>query len=552
MAAQVELTQDERNAQKNYWLEHSSQPTVEAMMLDSKAAEIDQLERPEVLATLGDVSGKRVLELGAGIGRFTGELAKQAKHVVACDFMEVSIAENRRQHEALGNVSFMVADVTELEQEAGSYDVVFSNWLLMYLSDAEVKALAAKVLRWLAPGGVLFFRESCFRPSGDRPRKGNPTHYRNPRDYFAMFDGAELVTGGGASSSHLELFCCKCVDTYVTVKRNQNQICWKFHKVETPRPRQPLHRTFLDTHQYSDASIALYEAVYGRGFVSPGGQQLSARLLDGLQLQPASRLLDVGCGIGGNAFLAADTYGCHVHGIDLSVNMILVAIERAAAAIASSRSSSSGGAAAAANGAANGTAANGSCAEANGSSSSSSAGVLSPRQQQQMPHDVTFEVADVLTRDFDQGSFDVCVSRDALLHVQEKQALFSRLFRWLKPGGKLLITDYCQPSAPGFSPSPGFASYIAKHRYSLLSLECYSRQLAAAGFAEVQAEDCTAELISSLEAELAGLQANKEKFTAKFSAAEYESVTSRWQEKLARAQAGEQRWGKLTAVKPQQ
>jgi phosphoethanolamine N-methyltransferase len=48
MAAQVELTQDERNAQKRYWLEHSSQPTVEAMMLDSKAAEIDQLERPEV------------------------------------------------------------------------------------------------------------------------------------------------------------------------------------------------------------------------------------------------------------------------------------------------------------------------------------------------------------------------------------------------------------------------------------------------------------------------------------------------------------------------
>jgi len=31
----------------------------------------------------------------------------------------------------------------------------------------------------LAPGGVLFFRESCFRPSGDRPRNGNPTHYRS-------------------------------------------------------------------------------------------------------------------------------------------------------------------------------------------------------------------------------------------------------------------------------------------------------------------------------------------------------------------------------------
>jgi hypothetical protein len=64
--------------------------------------------------------------------------------------------------------------------------------LLMYVSDAKVQVLCtvsngsaavAHVLLLLlplqlAPGGVLFFRESCFRPSGDRPRKGNPTHYR--------------------------------------------------------------------------------------------------------------------------------------------------------------------------------------------------------------------------------------------------------------------------------------------------------------------------------------------------------------------------------------
>ncbi len=30
--------------------------------------------------------------------------------------MEASIAENKRQHGALGNVSFLVADVTELQQ----------------------------------------------------------------------------------------------------------------------------------------------------------------------------------------------------------------------------------------------------------------------------------------------------------------------------------------------------------------------------------------------------------------------------------------------------
>jgi phosphoethanolamine N-methyltransferase len=41
------------------------------------------------------VSGKRVLELGAGIGRFTGELAKGAAAVTACDFMDASIQENK-------------------------------------------------------------------------------------------------------------------------------------------------------------------------------------------------------------------------------------------------------------------------------------------------------------------------------------------------------------------------------------------------------------------------------------------------------------------------
>lgn len=38
----------EREAQRAYWKEHSSEATVESMMLDSKAKDIDRLERPEV------------------------------------------------------------------------------------------------------------------------------------------------------------------------------------------------------------------------------------------------------------------------------------------------------------------------------------------------------------------------------------------------------------------------------------------------------------------------------------------------------------------------
>eukprot|EP00775_Hariotina_reticulata_P003093 gene3093-3372_t len=423
----MEMLLNERAAQKSYWLEHSSQPTVEAMMLDSKASVIDQLERPEVLATLGSVKGERVLELGAGIGRFTGELAKTAKSVTACDFMEVSIAENKRQHAHLGNVSFLVADVTELTQEAGAYDVVFSNWLLMYLSDAEVQQLAAKILSWLAPGGLLFFRESCFRPSGDRPRNGNPTHYRNPRDYFAIFDKAELLSADGSSSAHLELVCCKCVDTYVTVKKNQNQICWKFQK------------------QYSDRSIALYERVYGRGFVSPGGAEKAAEILQQLHLQPGMKVLDVGCGTG-------------------------------------------------------------------------------------------------------DATFDVVMCKDSLLHVEGKQELFSRLFRWLKPGGLLLVLDYCKPSSG--SSSTGLEEYIGLRRYSLMTMADYQDRLSAAGFRDVDVADVTKELVQSLQSELAHVVGDKDAFERQFSGEEFEDVVTRWQAKLDRAQAGEQLWGRALARKP--
>ena len=76
----------------------------------------------------------------------------------------------------------------------------------------------------------MFFRESCFKQSGDKQRKSNPTHYRNPRKYFATWEATEIEQADGRFA-HYELVSCKCVDTYVRLKGNQNQICWKWRKV---------------------------------------------------------------------------------------------------------------------------------------------------------------------------------------------------------------------------------------------------------------------------------------------------------------------------------
>jgi phosphoethanolamine N-methyltransferase len=52
----------------DYWKEHSKEPTVKEMMLDSHAEDIGKLEHPEIVSMLPDLKDKDVIELGAGIG----------------------------------------------------------------------------------------------------------------------------------------------------------------------------------------------------------------------------------------------------------------------------------------------------------------------------------------------------------------------------------------------------------------------------------------------------------------------------------------------------
>ncbi len=47
----------------------------------------------QVLSLLPDYEGKSVLELGAGIGRFTGELAQKAGQLVALDLIDGEIGK---------------------------------------------------------------------------------------------------------------------------------------------------------------------------------------------------------------------------------------------------------------------------------------------------------------------------------------------------------------------------------------------------------------------------------------------------------------------------
>ncbi|KAJ9676819.1 hypothetical protein PVL29_022025 [Vitis rotundifolia] len=490
MAAQVG---QEREIQKNYWVEHSADLTVEAMMLDSKAADLDKEERPEVLSLLPPFEGKSVLELGAGIGRFTGELAQKAGQVISLDFIESVIKKNESINGHYKNVKFMCADVAspELNFSSESMDLIFSNWLLMYLSDKEVEELVERMVKWLKVGGFIFFRESCFHQSGDSKRKVNPTHYREPRFYTKVFKECQTRDGSG-NLYELSLVSCKCIGAYVRNKKNQNQICWLWQKVSSQDDKG--FQKFLDNVQYKCNGILRYERVFGEGFVSTGGIETTKEFVGKLDLKPGQKVLDVGCGIGGGDFFMAENFDVEVVGIDLSINMVSFALERAIGLKCS----------------------------------------------------VEFEVADCTKKSYPDNTFDVIYSRDTILHIQDKPALFKSFFKWLKPGGKVLISDYCKRAGP---PSSEFAEYIKQRGYDLHDVEAYGEMLRDAGFIEVIAEDRTDQFLHVLHRELNAVETNKNEFVQDFSEDDYNEIVDGWKAKQMRSSSGEQRWGLFIAKK---
>ncbi|KAF5188667.1 Phosphoethanolamine n-methyltransferase, partial [Thalictrum thalictroides] len=214
-----------------------------------------------------------------------------------------------------------------------------------------------------------------------------------------------------------------------------------------------------------------------------------------LDLKPGQKVLDVGCGIGGGDFYMAENFDADVFGIDLSINMVSFALERAIGRKCS----------------------------------------------------VEFEVADCTTKTYPDCSFDVIYSRDTILHIHDKPALFRSFFKWLKPGGKVLISDYCKSAGP---PSLEFGEYIKQRGYDLHDVQAYGQMLKDAGFDDVIAEDRTDQFFKVLQKELDSLEKEKDDFISDFSKEDYNEIVSGWKSKLVRSSsAGEQRWGLFIATK---
>ncbi len=119
------------------------------MDVSNAAPEYAEIRR-SLIAAMGDLAGRRVLDVGCGTGDDTRELAELAGSVVGTDLSEAMLAEARRRG---GDVEFVREDVHALSFPDASFDHVRVKLVRQHSPDID--RCDDELVRVLRPGGRL-------------------------------------------------------------------------------------------------------------------------------------------------------------------------------------------------------------------------------------------------------------------------------------------------------------------------------------------------------------------------------------------------------------
>lgn len=146
---------------------------------------------PYMFRLLGDVSGKRILDLGCGEGGYSRELTHRNADVVAVDCAEYSIEYAKKQSIEEGlEIQHFVRNSNDLyDIQENSFDIVLCSMMLMDCED--LNGTIKEIARVLKPSGKLFASvlHPCFtgknigREGVGINRKVIVEDYFNPTEY---------------------------------------------------------------------------------------------------------------------------------------------------------------------------------------------------------------------------------------------------------------------------------------------------------------------------------------------------------------------------------
>src|SRR5882672_4402414 len=158
---------------------------------------------------------------------------------------------------------------------------------------------------------------------------------------------------------------------------------------------------------YHRQMIDMLQAIWGEGFLSPGGPDEVARLIGAVDLRGLA-VLDIGCGAGGIDIALVRAHGAgFVTAIDVEDTVL------------------------------------------------GSARALIAREGLGTRIGVVKVAPAPLP--FPAGAFDVVFSKDSIVHIANKHALMVEVFRVLKPGGRFIASDWL--IGHDGPPSPAMAAY---------------------------------------------------------------------------------------------
>lgn len=155
------------------------------------------------------------------------------------------------------------------------------------------------------------------------------------------------------------------------------------------------------------------------------GALATAELAASAGLDPSTRVLDLGCGIGGPARYLAATFGCKVSGVDLSPSFIDAATHLTERCGLSDR--------------------------------------------------VSFQVGDALHLPHGDAAFDVVFLQHVAMNIQDRTSLYAEMHRILAPGGRLAIFDLVLRDGDVVYPVPwardNSTSFLLSERDTRMALE---------------------------------------------------------------------------------